>query len=160
MSIVNTYTNQQLAACGFVLNDSTVAVTLRPDLFPDGMAAAYDFSQARKTHSTTVRGKHQHLSATLEGFDKPIPLLARTQTRLAERITEATGFVVIELADERPAAPAPQANAQAESKQRQQDARLASIKALAAQELQSYECNHNKQVRAARAELKERGARA
>lgn len=160
MSIVNTYTNQQLAACGFVFSDSTVAVTLRPDLFPNGMAAAHDFAQARKTNTVTVRGTHQRLSVTLEGFDKPVPLLARSMARLAERITEATGFVVLNIAPEQPPAPAPQADVHAESKQRQQDAALDSIKKLAAQELQPYECSHNKQVRAARAELKARGIRA
>lgn len=92
----NLYIDQALAATGFAVIDITIARILRPDLWPSGAEAAWDFSPRffRPIDRTGVR----RYRGFLEGReDSPVEILARSHDRLAMRVEWVTGLKLTDL---------------------------------------------------------------
>lgn len=92
----NLYLDQALAATGFAVIDSTIACTLRPDLWSSGMEAAGDFSPTffRPTDRIGVRRYRGYLEGR---EDRPVEILARSHDRLAMRVEWITGMKLVDL---------------------------------------------------------------
>jgi hypothetical protein len=92
----NIYIDQSLAACGFAVLDSTIACTLRPDLWHSGMEAAGDFSP--RFFQPSGRVGVTRYKGFFEGReDRPIEILARSSDRLALRVEWVTGAKLTDL---------------------------------------------------------------
>lgn len=91
----NKYIIESLAATGFAIIDSTIACTLRPDLWTHGMEAAGDFSP-RFFRPIQPLGARE-FTVLLEGRDKRLTMLARSDMDLAYRVEAVTGIRVLGL---------------------------------------------------------------
>lgn len=92
------YIDQGLAAAGIAILDSTIACTLRGDLWTSGMEAAGDFSPSyfRAKDRPGVR----RFQATFKGLEsRPVEVLARSADRLGLRIEWITGREVADLVE-------------------------------------------------------------
>jgi hypothetical protein len=94
------YTHQALAASGFAVIDSQVAMTMRPDIWNSGMVCAGEFAQKSTKNSLGGISGVMRMTARLSGLDRPVRVLTRSTDRLAERIEWVTGFVVDKLEPE------------------------------------------------------------
>lgn len=149
---VETYLHSQLATTGFCILDHAVVMRLRPDLFGfNGMTCADELGQARKHHKLNPSHvTRQHV--TLQGIDHPVEVLARSTTRLAERIEEITGLKVTAMG-----VPAPEIKSNVakplDGAEAQRQARLEKLRKLAAQEPPAHVCHLRTEILNARAEL-------
>lgn len=91
----NKYIIESLAATGFVIIDSTIACTLRPDIWAHGMEAAGDFSP--KFFRPLQHLGVQEFFIRLEGRSSRLNMLARSGIDLAYRVEVVTGMRVLEL---------------------------------------------------------------
>lgn len=168
MSTALKYAQQQLAATGFAILDATVAATLRPDLFNNGLEAAGLLGEAKRRGGYGSLLRVMTLHVTLEGVDRSADVLVRSADRLEERIEELTGFAVTSL-DRQDISSGPQRRMRQEMKEyhaaavahrRAEIARedeLAKLSALAKQELPSHECARRREILKARRALASRG---
>ncbi len=158
MSIALKYAQQQLGSTGFVLLNATIAATLRPDLFPDGVGAAGSIAEANQRNTFSGLLNVTSLEATIEGFATPVPLLTRSMARLKARIAELTGYEVTELHQgtsacrSQVAAAAQQAKTEDRRRAAQAD-ELAKLRALAQQDLPLHQCTQRTEILAARSKL-------
>lgn len=91
----NKYIIDSLAATGFAIIDSTIACTLRPDLWTHGMEAAGDFSP--KFFRPIDHPGVKEFSARMEGREKALTVIARSDIDLEYRIEVVTGIRVLAL---------------------------------------------------------------
>lgn len=96
MSKFNQYLHQSLAATGFCILDSSLACTLRPDLWGNGLECAGDFGAKMKAGLTPPQGAEPYL-LRLKGAGQDLTLFARSPLLLAQRIEWTTGREVSEL---------------------------------------------------------------
>ncbi len=92
------YLHTSLSGAGFVILDSQIACTLRPDLWGTngGMEAAYEmYRPHNKNKIRAIHGKRFLLR--LEGRLRDIELIARSEDMLERRIHWATGLDAFEL---------------------------------------------------------------
>lgn len=141
------YARQCLAASGFAILDPRIAYELRPDLWASGQDCAITFSRKQVLEGT------QRIVATVEGVGQVV-VAARSLDNLAQRLEWIIGRKV---SDIRPvvAEAAPQ---EAPSLLRQEQAaketyRLARVRKMAGEALPSHDCQHRRDILAARAEL-------
>lgn len=88
------YAHQSLAASGFAVIASSVAATLRPDLWTLGMECVSDFSSVDAKNKLGYIVGVQRLTARLAGIDRPVLVLTRSTDQLAQRMEWVTGFKV------------------------------------------------------------------
>jgi len=100
------YAAQALGHAGFAILDWTVALRLRPDLFDSGIEASAVNGPAWRLRLRPAGVLRLRVDI---GEQKDVEVWAFSETRLAERIAEVTGFTVgeVRLAETKPA-PAPQ----------------------------------------------------
>ena len=103
------YTHQALAASGFAILDSRIAITLRPDLWTSGLEATGGFGLNDTRNRLRGIGGVKRFCARLIGVDGTLTVLARSSDNLAKRIEWVTGFEVREIFEEQEIAgiPAP-----------------------------------------------------
>lgn len=139
------YAFQCIAAAGFAVMTAEFAWQLRPDLWASGQDCAMSFK--RDTH---VDGT-QRLNAKLAD-GRQVLVITRSTTELERRIEWVTGVKVVELVNDTMPVFASAQPLPDEFKRRAEE-RLARLKDLAAQDLQTQDCALNKDILAARAEL-------
>lgn len=88
------YTHQSLAASGFAVIASSIAATLRPDLWTSGMECAADFSSTDAKNKLGYIMGVQRLTARLAGIDRPVLVLTRSTDQLAQRMEWVCGYKV------------------------------------------------------------------
>lgn len=95
---IETYLHTSLAGAGFVILDSQIACTLRPDLWGGngGMEAAHEMANARRRSKIAAIPGHRFL-LRLEGHPRDVELIARNDDMLDRRIQWVTGIVVLDL---------------------------------------------------------------
>ena len=139
------YAIQSLAACGFAVMRSTVAWQLRPDLWSSAQECGMDFSGKVALEGVTS------VNVTLDGVGV-VPVLTRSMGHLAERIQWITGYMVLNIEEDQPAAPV-QEKPPLTGGQKKAAERLQELKKLATQELPAHDCALRKDILAARREL-------
>lgn len=157
MSKFVTYVHQQLAACGFAVLSGTIAATLRPDMFATGIDASSELGEANRRNAFTSLPRVMRMVVKLDGLALPLVVLTRSLDDLERRIEQVTGFKVLSLEPEEKASPKMQP-APAPTRPDHLPERLAKLRALAAQELPTYECSARTEIIKARQELDRMGA--
>jgi hypothetical protein len=97
---VEKYLHQSLAATGFVIMSSEIAIRQRPDLWGGYMECGAEFSRAINRNQFANLPNTLRLTARLAGVARPVLILARSMSRLGERIEEITGMAVEKLEPE------------------------------------------------------------
>lgn len=139
------YAIQSLAACGFAVMRSTVAWQLRPDLWSSAQECGIDFACKVILDGVT------RVNVTLDGVGV-VPVLTRSIGHLAERIQWITGYVVLKIEEEQPAAHVQEKPALTEAQKKAAE-RLQELKKLSAMELPAHDCALRKDILEARREL-------
>lgn len=140
------YAIQSLAACGFAVMRSTVAWQLRPDLWSSAQECGIDFS-GKVTLEGVIR-----VNVTLDGVGV-VPVLTRSMGHLAERIQWITGYMVLKIEEEKPAATVPDESRPMTAAQKKAAEHLQSLRKLAVQDLPVHDCALKRDILAARQEL-------
>ena len=143
------YAIQSLAACGFAVMRSTVAWQLRPDLWSSAQECGIDFSGKVALEGVT------RVNVTLDGVGVGVgvvPVLTRSMGHLAERIQWITGYMVLNIEEDQPAAPVQEKPPLTEGQKKAAE-RLQELKKLAAMELPAHDCARRKDILSARQEL-------
>lgn len=96
---IDRYLHDSLSATGFVALSSAVALRLRPDLWSTGLQCVGEFAQAARRNQFASVPHTIRLTAKFAGIEQPVPVLARSTKRLAERIEEVTGLQVLEIVE-------------------------------------------------------------
>ncbi len=154
MSKFVTYAHQAMAACGFAVLSPEVAATVRPDLFHSGMEASGSLGEANQhRHFHGMRGVTR-LQAELAGLAHPtVTVITRSMDDLERRIQQVTGFKVLSIGPEPVAVPKAAPHPTTIAAENLAVARMAKLRALAAQELPSYGCTLRTEITRARQEL-------
>lgn len=97
---VEKYLHQSLAATGFAIMNSEIAIRQRPDLWGGYMECGAEFSRAINRNQFASLPNTLRLTARLAGVASPVLVLARSMSRLGERIEEITGMAVERLEPE------------------------------------------------------------
>jgi hypothetical protein len=143
------YAIQSLAANGFAVMRSTVAYRLRPDLWSSGEECGNTFQS--KSVDSMLEGVRR-LNVVFEGSEDVMKVLTRSMDRLAERMEWVTGFRVLGIEEEKPAAPVQEKTAPTEAQKKAAE-RLQELKKLAAMDLPPHDCVRRKDILEARREL-------
>lgn len=104
MSNAQKYVTESLAASGLAVISGQVACTLRPDLWSAGTTAGMELAKLRTDYLLGVG----RFTVQLDGLNRPVTVLARSDDRLALRLQWLTGMAVLDIG-EVAAAKAPQA---------------------------------------------------
>jgi hypothetical protein len=149
------YVTESLAFTGFAVLNSRVAISVRPDIWGDGLIAMADFSSNEFANNVAyVKGCESYM-AQLQGHTKPVQVIARCADQLAERIYWVTGCVVSEIHAGQPESePTEAPNTKFQEVQKREAERIAYLNRIAAQEPPAHVCALSKEIHAARAELK------
>lgn len=94
------YAIESLAATGFAVLDGPVAAMLRPDLWRGGMEARADLARAASRSAIGALVGARNYLARLEGRAELVPVIARSDSDLARRITSITGIRCIRVYSE------------------------------------------------------------
>jgi len=153
------YATQALAASGFAILGSQVAVAMRPDIWSSAMECSGDFVTAKQRNAfAAIPGVHRR-QVKLAGVDRPLMVLTRSLDMLEKRIEWVTGFKVETLTDEelpepvRTVTPAPVVEAK-----RSEESRIARLRDIANEKLPTHDCQLRKDIIAAREELAQQAA--
>lgn len=92
------YLHTSLSGAGFVILDSVIACTLRPDLWGanGGMEAAYEMARPHNANKINAIPCQRFL-LRLKGHGRDIEVIARSDDMLERRIQWATGIQVLDL---------------------------------------------------------------
>lgn len=142
------YAIQSLAACGFAVMRSTVAYKLQPDMWSSVQECGIDFSDF--SGKVALDGVTR-VNVTLDGVGV-VPVLTRSMGHLAERIQWITGYMVLKIEEEKPAAPVREKPPLTDGQKKAAE-RLQELKKLAAKPLPPQDCALRKDILAARREL-------
>lgn len=137
-----------IVASGFAVMSPAIAYELRPDLW----ACLADCARTLNTQ-VKIPGT-QRLTVTFEGFGSAL-VLTRSLNNLAQRLEWIVGRSVLDLKPAEPEAP-PVGHVDCFKQQEinaKETARLEMVRKLAIQELLGHDCQHDRDVLAARKEL-------
>ncbi len=95
---IDHYIHASLAGAGFVILDSQIACTLRPDLWGanGGIEAAHEMTNARRRSKIAAIPGYRFL-LRLQGHPRDAEVIARSDDMLDRRIQWATGMKVLDL---------------------------------------------------------------
>jgi len=95
---IENYVHTSLAGAGFVILDSQIACTLRPDLWGanGGMEAAHEMARPHNRNKIAAIAGHRFL-LRLQGHPRDAEVIARSDDMLDRRIQWATGMKVLDL---------------------------------------------------------------
>jgi hypothetical protein len=95
---IENYVHTSLAGAGFVILDSQIACTLRPDLWGanGGMEAALEMARPHNRNKIAAIPGHRFL-LRLQGHPRDAEVIARSDDMLDRRIQWATGMEVLDL---------------------------------------------------------------
>lgn len=142
-----TYAFASLAASGLAVMDHRVAFQLRGDLWSDIQGCFFDFEKEQSVSSA------KRVFATFPSFGDVL-VYARSLDNLEKRLQWIVGEAPTAIADWQPEVPAvsPQLASKREANRKEIE-RLGELRKLAAQELLGHDCQHDRNVLAARREL-------
>ena len=92
MSKANRYVTESLFASGLAVIDTSIACSMRPDLWHSGLETAGDFSPGH--YHPIDRPGVLHFTIKFEGRERMVEVLARSDDRLALRLEWLTGLKV------------------------------------------------------------------
>lgn len=88
------YAVEGLAHAGFAILHAPIALTLRPDLWTDGLTCVGELAQRRVRERLLNLPGVLKIEVAVDGVDGPVTALTRSTVRLEERVAEITGFRV------------------------------------------------------------------
>lgn len=107
------YVNESLAACGFCVLNSAVAMRVRSDIWTTGVECASDFGRKELTAKLNNLPGVTRFTGQLEGISRNVLVLSRSPDFLAQRIGWVTGYSVLQLLPEGHYLPAPSGQTEA-----------------------------------------------
>jgi len=141
------YTHQCIASAGFAAMDFRIAWQLRTDLWASDQDCALTFRKQQN-----VDGVHR-VVATFPSYGEVL-IYARSLDDLGKRLEWIVGEAPTAIADWKPEKPAVSSQLAAKREaNRKEIERLEELRKLAAKELLGHDCQHDRDVTAARKEL-------
>lgn len=141
------YVHQCIASSGLAVMDSRIAWQLRPDMWASDQDCFMTFRKAQNVEGV------QRMTATFEGYG-PVLVLARSLDQLAQRLQWIVGRPVLELKpaepEALPAVPTDFNRIQVNAKEAE---RLEQVRKLSKEVPPSHDCQHRRDILAARSEL-------
>lgn len=149
------YAIESLAATGFVVCDGFLARKLRPDLYMNRIGEGFAATVGRVAKE---RGARLYQAKT-GGVQTEVLVYALSENSLAQRLEWVTGLQVHEVipAAIEQEAPVPERVTGTNRQHEARASRRRALEVLAAQPLQKYECNQNREILAARREIEMAG---
>jgi hypothetical protein len=141
------YCHQSIAASGIAVMDSRIAWELRPDLWSGAQDCFMDFRRNQKPDGV------QRLTATFEGIGQVL-VLARSMDNLEKRLEWIVGRPVLALKPaESEATPAVTEDFTRRDVNAKEAERMEQVRKLAKEVPPVHDCQHRRDILAARAEL-------
>jgi hypothetical protein len=108
-SQISKFIHESLASAGFAVLSSSIAYSLRRDLWSSGMDAGGDFATRNWRNSLGQIADLKRFRARLAGLDRDVEVVTRSADALEQRIQWVTGREVLSLVEEgAPVAAAPE----------------------------------------------------
>lgn len=141
------YVHQCIGSSGIAVMDARIAWELRPDLWSGAQDCLMTFRKNQRPDGVLP------MMATFEGYGTVL-VLARSLDNLEERLLWIVGEAPTEIVEWQPDVPeiSPQLAAKREANRKEIE-RLEKLRKLATQELLGHDCQHDRDVTAARKEL-------
>ena len=141
------YTHQCIAASGIAVMQPRIAYELRPDLWASDQDCFMTFRKAQNVEGV------QRMTVTFEGYG-PVLVLARSLDNLEQRLQWIVGRPVLNLKPaEAEAPPAAQTDFNRIQVNAKEAERLERVRKLSKEVPPSHDCQHRRDILAARAEL-------
>lgn len=147
MSRSTTYAFQSIAASGLAVMSHRIAFQLRGDLWSDIQGCLFDFEREQKVDGA------RRIVATFPSYGEVL-VYARSLADIEKRLEWIVGEAPTAILDWRPDVPAvsPQLAAKREHNRKEVE-RLEGLRKIATQDLLGHDCQHDRDVLAARQEL-------
>lgn len=147
MSRSTTYAFQSIAASGLAVMSHRIAFQLRGDLWSDIQGCLFDFEREQKVDGA------RRIVATFPSYGEVL-VYARSLADIEKRLEWIVGEAPTAIVDWRPDVPAvsPQLAAKREHNRKEVE-RLEGLRKIATQDLLGHDCQHDRDVLAARQEL-------
>ena len=141
------YTHQCVASSGIAVMDPRIAYELRPDLWASDQDCFMTFRKAQKVEGV------QRLTVTFEGYG-PVLVVARSLDNLAKRLEWIVGRPVLDLKPaEAEGLPAVRTDFNQREVNAKEAERLEQVRKLSKELPPTHDCQHRRDILAARVEL-------